>query len=204
MKRIVAFGCSHTFGMGLEDCFLGEEQKFKSPKTSSKFAWPNLLANRFNVDCYNQSIPGGSNFEILQKIIEHEYTKDDIVVVGWTTPQRDILKNKDGNIRIAAYALDDRIKIDTLLLGSSELNVKQANRKYFDIHSDYDMMYKSWLCQYTAGLHLTAKKIPFHFSTAWGWEEISHPFQNFISIDNFIEKYKKENKLIILFKLLIL
>lgn len=195
MNKIVAFGCSHTFGMGLKDCFLGEEQKFKASNNPSKYAWPNLLARRLNLECDNQSIPGGSNFEILNKVISYTYHNNDIVVIGWTTPQRDILKNQKEDIRIASYALDETMKIDTLITNNNETVVKKLNKKYFEVHSEYDMIYKSWLCQYTAALHLKSKNIPFHFSSAWGWININHPFTNFISIENFIEVYKKQKKL---------
>lgn len=195
ISKIIAFGCSHTFGMGLKDCYLGEEQKFKAPDTPSEFAWPNLLAKKFETECDNQSIPGGSNYEILHKIIDYDYRPSNVVVVGWTTPQRDILKNNNGDTRIAVYALDDNVKLDTLLTGKPEFDVKQVNRKYFEVHSEYDMIYKSWLCQYTAALRLKSKNIPFHFSTAWGWKNILHPFESYICIENFIDEYKQQNKL---------
>ena len=54
MDRLVAFGCSNTYGEGLPDCWVdknGDPSRtkagFHGPKPS-KLAWPRLMANNMN------------------------------------------------------------------------------------------------------------------------------------------------------------
>jgi len=59
--RLIAFGCSYTYGAGLEDCFTPPIGHGPIP---SKFAWPQLVANELNMECINMSSSGASNKEI--------------------------------------------------------------------------------------------------------------------------------------------
>ena len=45
MDRLVAFGCSYTYGHGLPDCIMAKGRAGKRP---SKFAWPYLLAKKLD------------------------------------------------------------------------------------------------------------------------------------------------------------
>ena len=81
MPRLVTFGCSLTYGHGLEDCF--EPPQMPGPKHSN-LAWPTIVANKFNLKLENRSEPGLSNRGILHKILEFRYRKNDVIVVMWT------------------------------------------------------------------------------------------------------------------------
>ena len=81
MPRLVTFGCSLTYGHGLEDCF--EPPQMPGPKHSN-LAWPTIVANKFNLKLENRSQPGLSNRGILHKILEFRYRKNDVIVVMWT------------------------------------------------------------------------------------------------------------------------
>lgn len=81
IKRLVAFGCSLTYGHGLADCY--KENGMEGPIPSVQ-AWPFLVASHFKVAIDNQGIPGGSNKEIFQKIRNYEFKKGDCAVVLWS------------------------------------------------------------------------------------------------------------------------
>ena len=84
--RVVAFGDSFTFGHGLPD--VDEEALGYLPTTPSKDAWPQLLANLMQTECANFSECGASNKEIWLTITEAQLSKNDIVTVMWSTPER--------------------------------------------------------------------------------------------------------------------
>ena len=73
--RVIAFGCSFTFGHGLPDCFNPPKNPGKAP---SKYAWPSLVANELNVKCINKSLPGSSNKRIWHNIGKFKFKKTKI------------------------------------------------------------------------------------------------------------------------------
>ena len=87
MDRLVAFGCSNTYGEGLPDCWVdknGDPSRTKDgyhgPKPS-KLAWPRLIANNMKRKCVNFAVPGASNKHILDIILHTKFVKGDIVVI---------------------------------------------------------------------------------------------------------------------------
>lgn len=134
MSRIVAFGCSYTFGTGLKDCI---NDKVDETTTHSKFSYPTLVANKLGYACHNLSCPGYSNYEILLSILNFDFQKTDTVSVMWSFAQRDMVYNIKGNA----------------------LNIQSPHaelyRKHWALaHTDTDLFLKSWLYFYTAHLHL--------------------------------------------------
>lgn len=193
MSRLIAFGCSHTYGMGLEDSFVKEEL-FKPHTNPSKHAWPNLLAKKLGYECINLSIPGGSNLEILYSIMEFKFHADDKVVVGWTSPLRDIILYPEKNIRIAPFLINKQFAKKQLEALVSNLypeieaaELRKINKKYYEVHSEDDMHTRSWLHQYTAGCYLKSKDINFLFASAWGWKSPQITVESFIKLDNFLD-----------------
>lgn len=80
--KLYAFGCSLTYGQTLEDC-TGKTTMMPGPEPS-KFAWPQILADKLGVDCYNLSMPGSSNKLILDKILKCNIEHQDVVIVQWS------------------------------------------------------------------------------------------------------------------------
>jgi hypothetical protein len=100
--RIVAFGCSFTYGHGLPDCY--DVTINRSGFSASKLAWPQILANEMNADCINMSQPGASNKEILHTLLNFNFDASDVVIIMWSFIDRwCILKD---------YTLFDRLAID--------------------------------------------------------------------------------------------
>ena len=62
--RLVAFGCSQTWGSALPDVWGIKENQTIHERGVSKYAWPKLLANKLDVECVNLGIAGASNKEI--------------------------------------------------------------------------------------------------------------------------------------------
>jgi hypothetical protein len=83
--RIIASGCSFTYGHGLKDCFSPPLGHGPNP---SKFAWPSVVANLTNSECINVSAPGGGNNRIIKQLLEVDLNEGDIVTVLWSYTTR--------------------------------------------------------------------------------------------------------------------
>lgn len=81
MPRLVAFGCSYTYGHGLPDCHIPPNLPGDQP---SKFAWPQLIANELGYECLNLSEPGSGNFQILMNVLRTKFQPDDLVILGYS------------------------------------------------------------------------------------------------------------------------
>jgi len=83
MKRLIAAGCSLTYGHGLPDCV--DRLNQKAPGIlPSKLSWPKLVADQLNRYCINLSRPGASNKEIWHTLLKSNFEPDDIVIVNWS------------------------------------------------------------------------------------------------------------------------
>jgi hypothetical protein len=85
MNRLIAFGCSNTFGHGLEDCVTEDMQP---GPTASKLAWPQLVADKLGLECHNQALPGASNKMIMNLVMNFPFAPKDTVVIMWTHSDR--------------------------------------------------------------------------------------------------------------------
>ena len=95
MKKLVSFGCSFTYGHGLQDCVTSGGRPGEQP---SQFAWPSMLANRLGMTIDNKAGPGCSNLEILLRVIKYQFDPSDTVVIMWSFIERDFIFKKYGNI----------------------------------------------------------------------------------------------------------
>lgn len=80
--RIIAFGCSYTYGYGLPDCLA--DDKVSPGPIPSELAFPSLLAKKLNCNYINLGKSGNSNKEIWHDIVNFNFQKDDIAIVTWT------------------------------------------------------------------------------------------------------------------------
>ena len=87
MSKGYVFGCSHTYGHGLEDCY---DKDTGWPSTvPSKLAWPHLLQVMGLYKEYtNFSQVGDSSDDVLKKLLESDVTKNDICIILWPTYTR--------------------------------------------------------------------------------------------------------------------
>lgn len=80
--RIIAFGCSYTYGHGLADCLTGD--KVTQGPSPSVQAYPATLATHLNCDCINLGKSGNSNKEIWHDVVNFNFQQDDIAIITWT------------------------------------------------------------------------------------------------------------------------
>lgn len=137
MSRLVAFGCSHTYGYGLPDISHPNQSG-----TYSQLAWPSLLSKELSRNLVNKAFPGWSNTKILHEILSFDYQADDLVIVLWATIDRDLLFMEDG----------------------SELNVGCWNedtftKQYYCLHSDLDMAIKTLTCIHHSDIFFKNKNV---------------------------------------------
>ena len=80
-KKLLTFGCSHTFGVGV-----GNDE-----------TWPHILAEKINHSHINFGIQGCSNDTISRAVLSFtQRFKPNIVVILWTYLHRREYVNKDG------------------------------------------------------------------------------------------------------------
>ena len=87
MARLVAFGCSFTVGVGLPDIYPSYETDSRDIKPS-KYAWPNILAEKLGREVINCGVAGAGNKEILSKILSFDFESDDLCIVLWSAFDR--------------------------------------------------------------------------------------------------------------------
>ena len=137
MGRLIAFGCSVTYGHGNTDCFTPPYGPGPAP---SKIAWPALIANALNIDCINLADPGSSNKRIWYKIMNFEFEKDDVVFIMWSYPERTCLLDSNRHTDIGRWT--------------------EGSELYFDhFYTTFDSEMMSKLYVNHANLYLQNKKI---------------------------------------------
>lgn len=144
-ERLITFGCSYTYGHGLQDCY--DSKTGHAGPQPSRFAWPNILGKKLKKRIVNLSQPGASNKEILYYLQNFIFHKSDLVVILWTYPHRDCIL-VDSNKIIQATARDnynwyiEKIK-----------------------HGDFDVYHQMWTYINYAKLYLDNKNISnYHFT----------------------------------------
>lgn len=96
MSRLIAFGCSLTYGHGLSDCI---KQPYNEPgDTASEQAFPTIVSRKLNRTCINLSRPGASNKEIWNNAVNYKYDSKDIVLVHWSYPDRNVIYKDDSTM----------------------------------------------------------------------------------------------------------
>jgi hypothetical protein len=107
-SRLVAFGCSITFGHGLKDCYSGK-RKIGPGDQPSKYAWPSVLADILGLECVNLSSPGSSNKRIAHTLCSTELTDTDLVIVNWSYANRYCVITENEIIDLGFFKGRDKI-----------------------------------------------------------------------------------------------
>lgn len=154
-QRLVVFGCSYTYGVGLEDCqdVVIEGIKIPSP-TPSKTGWPSLVANKLNLELTNMAWPGASNIEILYNILNFDFKDTDVVVIMWSSYARDIV-------------FDGFISTPLLRSRLAPWSSHEFTRKWIHQMTEEDFAIKTWLHIHHACLYLNNKGVKYiHYPAA--------------------------------------
>lgn len=127
MSRLIAFGCSHTYGVGLSDCWDGKGVGDLPP---SKLAWPQLLANKLNLECINNSNYGASNREIWWHIINFPFDKTDKIVVQWSYTNRDCIISSTNTVEQLSPWTDCSVTKKFLAMSFNEFDKSIESHTY--------------------------------------------------------------------------
>lgn len=147
-EKVVAFGCSNTFGKGLPDCIDMDTQL--AEEVPSEFAYPSLLGKELSVDVDNRAVVGGSNLIILDSIQNYNFSDNTFVIVQWTSIYR----------YTRFFIEDDEFKTDNA--GLWKIDVPWV-KYYFKHFSFLHMLLETYRCISHAELLLKSKKIPYYF-----------------------------------------
>ena len=95
MPRLIAFGCSCTYGSYLEDDPKNKYFPHGGQWDPSKHAWPAKLGELMFRDVVNTGHPGASNKRIWYSIMDYNFQEDDLVFILWTFKHRWCVFHKD-------------------------------------------------------------------------------------------------------------
>ena len=142
MKRLVTFGCSNTWGQGLDN-----------PKEE---VWGAVLANYLGRDFINEGRQGASNKYIAHAVEQFDFLPNDLVIISWTFLDRfsilyDPKKFGKDNNNNARFVKDIHYSQDTEI----------SNTYYHLFYDDYDCRFTNTvLMDYTIDL-LIDKELEF-------------------------------------------
>lgn len=168
IDRIVALGCSNTWGMGLPDI---EDEDFVG-KVPSKLAWPVLVGNKLNLKRkIGEHIINYGSVACSNKFIHRKLTsltnlkKTDLVLILWTYHDRHcVFKNETEELARIRPWHDD----------------KPTKNYYKYHHSQYDAELATAVFMDHSAFWLRNKKIKYRFATVFdGWKYNHSPYLNY-------------------------
>jgi hypothetical protein len=153
MKRLIAAGCSLTYGHGLPDCVDKYNQKHPGPEPS-KIAWPGLLADKLNRSCINLGCPGASNKQIWHTLLNFNFEPDDIVIVYWSFIHRYcFLTDKKSKF----LKFKTSINVDSMF--DINDNQQKNNFYYKNFFTEYDSILDFYLRVRDANAYLLSQNV---------------------------------------------
>jgi hypothetical protein len=176
--RLVAFGCSHTFGHGLLDCYDPHDITGPGNKPSN-VAWPAMLAKKLNLQCINISRPGSSNKEIWYNIVNFNFKPGDLVFILWTTAWRHCIIKKDKIYDVSSWCKN-----------------KAAKSYYKHVFNEYDANVGLNMKMSYVDYYLKNRKIKFYqlLYDSYDYEQLSFNNNSSIiplSMHEYLENYPK-------------
>lgn len=160
--RIISFGCSYTYGQGLEDCHIEPNLPGLSP---SNYSWPSLLGQKLSLPIVNCSKPGFGNGAILNEILNFNFEKNDIVCVLWTFKTRDIIYK----------------------FGQESINTGRWNKDWYNKQDLYDLSIKNLLHIHHAHCFLKILKIQNYFMDVDFYQDLGKSTPKCMNDINFIK-----------------
>lgn len=143
-RRLVTFGDSFTYGHYLPD--------------HSTQSWPALLADKMNLEIVNMADPGASNIEILSALLTFNFNANDLVIVGWTFIERDMIFKKKSILGKLFNKFEH-----------TRVQVWSDNREtqlWVKLHPEFDQAVRSGLHMHHAELYLSSLNLEqYHIYT---------------------------------------
>lgn len=100
MERLITFGCSNTYGYGLDDCW-------EDDSNPSNIGWAAIMARELGKVYINKGITGASNKLIWHQILRTKFKPGDTVFILWSYIDRHtVLTSKNKFIHLHANKLE--------------------------------------------------------------------------------------------------
>jgi len=129
-SRLIALGCSHTYGHGLEDCFVPPHGYGPNP---SIHAWPNKLAQLLNIETVvNLALPGCSNKYILHSATTFDFHPNDLVIALWTYNDRTGIFKSNEDYHVIAHWDHNKYSKKFIKSYYSDYDITWQNSIYID------------------------------------------------------------------------
>ena len=175
MKRLVAFGCSFTQGVGIS---LATPFTVITPDAG---AWPQQAANKLNWHCDNRGQGGTSIKDVVHKIINYDFQANDVVCIMWPDMTRTMF--------LPGHNWRDVMRTDRPLVLSTHKDDQASHTYYAKYYSDDDAMFTALVHINFALSYLKKINIPAFnlLVSAKPLEENKHDLDGCFT---FLEKYK--------------
>jgi len=167
MANLFTFGCSFTYGHGLEDCY---DKNTNGPGPNpSKFAWPHLLGNKTGLVTINRGKPGAGNATILSNIMESHtaFSANDTVIILWSFQSRYCYFTKDEMRYVTTQITKSGVK--SWARGKGEIQETKNSSRFNAYHAHFSCVHndriRTLLIANTATEYLKTKvKNVMHYS----------------------------------------
>jgi|TARA_R110000851_G_scaffold230312_2_gene383032 hypothetical protein len=101
MNRIIAFGCSYTYGHGLSDCI--DTNGVGPGRCPSKLGFPDILATHLARKLINLSLPGIGDKHIMHAANNFIFKQSDICLIQWSHGNRHCMIKQQGLIDLGVW-----------------------------------------------------------------------------------------------------
>jgi hypothetical protein len=145
MKNIVSFGCELTLGAN-------------TTRYPTNQAWPQRLADQCGTTVTNCAVYQASNQEILEQVVNYQYSNNDFVIIMWTFADRDLLRTNNYDTSAAWHAITPGYQRTNAVQLGPWSNNKQAV-DWRKLHIDSDRIARSWIQFHHANSWLTSCNI---------------------------------------------
>jgi hypothetical protein len=168
IKKIVAYGCSHTYGHGLGDEIRSGTE---SNEQASKSSWPNHIFQNFDV--VNLASNGNNNEAIYRHLLNtiEDHKENSLVAVMFSYIER-LQKFRSGHVlhvTPSSITFDHSNPIDCLLnskiIDKREQEFLKFQEDLYKITDESDMYFKYLSSIFNCQILLEQKQIPYIFTT---------------------------------------
>ena len=205
-SHIYANGDSWAYGNGIDEDPVLSKLGLQPPlgdETRLNLSWPAELGRLMNCNVKNESLGGGSNARIVRNTCDflqkypHEGYKDLLVVIGWTTIERDEIYLNHGGFS-DFYKFNSAQKFSDQFVISSLTSDKKQYAKTID---EYQKLYQVWIqnrkmqmsafFQQVFLLQNTLENLKINYiffnTTPWHWVQGDDQIQFEIKLKDFID-----------------
>lgn len=176
MSRLIALGCSYTYGHGLPDCHIPPN---KPGPNHSKLSWASILAQKLNLELVNMAKPGISNIHILWQLLNFDFKDDDTCVTMWTHFNRHPVSILNDDSSIMYWGSYDDVKY---VSGVEHL-------------VDKNLLLKNFISIHHAHLYLRLKNIKHNFLVIT-WPEVTYQVPSALFMPVFLKGVHLANMLV--------